>query len=353
MKKDDHDCCQHRYGEICLVLDDDVENQNCTDTEFGFEDEKESEFIEWKTEKKVARKIYLYFRNRYHANIADLKILYSPVDTEDVSETEPFRIQDCILPNASCQKAVEKSYIVAENPWRRIYYKLYQEPMKYKEAKARCQSDGTHLPVPKSAAENDFISYIVTHSGSSRSHHTWLGIDDIEEDGNHKTMDGSDLTFTNWWNKTDWWNDILIQGIPSKFTELNKREDAMYMYNDRYSNPDRAGFWSVNYNWELKFVCLETEYFNAEVKLKKYIKDYSIAENPWGRSYYKIYLDSMTFLEAQAQCISDGANLAIPRSKVENGFIAGLIPDTKIWIGINDIENEGVFVTDDGSGWFS
>ena len=44
-------------------------------------------------------------------------------------------------------------------------------------------------------------------------------------------------------------------------------------------------------------------------------------------------------------------NLAIPKSKVENDFIAGLIPDKTIWIGINDINKEGHFVTVDGSGW--
>ena len=58
----------------------------------------------------------------------------------------------------------------------------------------------------------------------------------------------------------------------------------------------------------------------------------------------------MTFLDSQTQCVSDGANLAIPRSTVENDFIAGLIPDTAIWIGLHDINTEGSFVTVDGSG---
>ena len=354
MQKADDDCCQKRYEKICLVLDDDIEKQECTDTEFGFDGKKDSRFIKWETPKKVARKIYLYFRDNHHANIADLKIVYSPIDTKNqrkINETEPFRKQDCATPSAACQKANEKGYMVAENPWRRIYYKLYEEPRLYKDAKAQCQSDGTYLPVPKSAVENDFISYIVTHCCSGKSHHTWLGIDDIEEDGNHKTVDGSDLTFTNWWENVPWWDGILIQGIPRKYTEPNGRENWMYMYNDQDSEANRAGFWSVKHNWELKFICLETEDFMSEKSVKK-PAEYSVAENPWGRSYYKIYLEPTTYRKAQAQCKSDGANLAIPRSKVENDFIAGLIPNKTIWIGINDIENEGNFVTDDGSGWF-
>ena len=357
MQKADTGCCQNRYGKICLVIDDNTENENCTDKEFGFDSQKESRFIKWETPKKVARKIYLYFRDQRHANIADLKINYSPIDTDDVSETEPFQIQDCTLPNASCHKAIEKGYMVAENPWRRLYYKLYPAFLKYKDAKAQCESDGTHLPVPKSAVENDFISSLVDRAhpyGSDLMAHTWLGIDDLEEDGNHKTVDGSDLTFTKWWN---YWgkNYKLIQGIPSEFAKPNENENAMIMLNYQNAYQERLGFWSVinvnRQNWILKFVCLETEDFMSEKRFKK-PADYSVADNPWGRSHYKIYHEPKSYLEAQDQCNSDGANLAIPRSKVENDFIAGLIPDKIIWIGINDIANEGNFVTDDGSGWF-
>ena len=57
----------------------------------------------------------------------------------------------------------------------------------------------------------------------------------------------------------------------------------------------------------------------------------------------------MTYNAAKTQCESDGAFLAIPRSEAENDFIADLIPNSNIWIGINDIDKEGVFVAVDGS----
>ena len=57
----------------------------------------------------------------------------------------------------------------------------------------------------------------------------------------------------------------------------------------------------------------------------------------------------MTYNAAKTQCESDGAFLAIPRSKAENFYIADLIPNNRIWIGINDIDQEGVFVAVDGS----
>ena len=56
----------------------------------------------------------------------------------------------------------------------------------------------------------------------------------------------------------------------------------------------------------------------------------------------------MTYRRAKAQCESDRTFLAIPRSEAENDFFAGLVPDEHIWIGINDIEQEGSFVAVDG-----
>ena len=57
----------------------------------------------------------------------------------------------------------------------------------------------------------------------------------------------------------------------------------------------------------------------------------------------------MTYNAAKTQCESDGAFLAIPRNEAENDYIADLIPDDHIWIGIDDIDEEGVFVAVDGS----
>ena len=77
---------------------------------------------------------------------------------------------------------------------------------------------------------------------------------------------------------------------------------------------------------------------------------YTFASNPWGDSFYKAYFDKMTYHDAVSQCESDGALLAFPRSEAENNFIANLFPSTgfSILIGINDIDEEGNFVSIDG-----
>ena len=56
----------------------------------------------------------------------------------------------------------------------------------------------------------------------------------------------------------------------------------------------------------------------------------------------------MTYTAAKAQCTSDGSFLAYPKSEAENSFMVGLIPNNHIWIGINDIDQEGKFVAVDG-----
>ena len=77
------------------------------------------------------------------------------------------------------------------------------------------------------------------------------------------------------------------------------------------------------------------------------IDGYTYASNTWGNSFHKTY-EAMNYHDAKAQCESDGAFLAIPRSDDENAFIARLLPNENIWIGLNDIDKEGIFVAVDG-----
>jgi len=89
--------------------------------------------------------------------------------------------------------------------------------------------------------------------------------------------------------------------------------------------------------------------------------DYTYAEKSWPldegldswgvsrvKLFYKIHY-ALQYPAAKIECESDGAVLAIPRSEAENDFIADLIPNERIWIGINDMDQEGLFVGVDGS----
>ena len=77
--------------------------------------------------------------------------------------------------------------------------------------------------------------------------------------------------------------------------------------------------------------------------------DYLYVDNCWDKIFHKKYDQKLNYTDAKAQCESDGTFLAIPKSKTENDFFAGLIKDDDFWIGINDINQEGTFVPVDGT----
>ena len=75
-----------RYGDACIVLNDDIDNQLCTDTKTGFTgQEYYFPFITWRKPTDNVKKVELVFRNvdNYfgHAQIADLKIFYKAIDS--------------------------------------------------------------------------------------------------------------------------------------------------------------------------------------------------------------------------------------------------------------------------------
>ena len=100
--------------------------------------------------------------------------------------------------------------------------------------------------------------------------------------------------------------------------------------------------------------------------------DYIFEMRSWGNFFYKKYDQNMNFTDAVAQCESDGAYLAFPRSSAENDFINDFLHDgsqsdkidsnstqsqaikviseyAPMWIGIHDngTANDGVFVSVD------
>ena len=68
---------------MCLVLDDDVANQLCTDTSTGFTGSNSLPTITWShAQPQDVKKVHLYFRDLTsaagYAQIGDMKITYAP-----------------------------------------------------------------------------------------------------------------------------------------------------------------------------------------------------------------------------------------------------------------------------------
>ena len=104
--------------------------------------------------------------------------------------------------------------------------------MAYVDAKRQCESDGAHLAYPMFDAENVFIANIIFGQ-------FWIGINDIDEEGKFVTVDGLDVSYTNWKN-TDGINEP---------NNLNNEDGVI-------SNFRGHGFWNdVKTYWKYKFVC--------------------------------------------------------------------------------------------------
>ncbi|XP_078585261.1 aggrecan core protein-like [Branchiostoma floridae x Branchiostoma japonicum] len=63
---------------------------------------------------------------------------------------------------------------------------------------------------------------------------------------------------------------------------------------------------------------------------------------------YKDFAEEKTYEEARQTCARDGGLLAMPKDDAINTFIHDLSGGAIRWIGLNDINNEGQFVFEDG-----
>ena len=64
--------------------------------------------------------------------------------------------------------------------------------------------------------------------------------------------------------------------------------------------------------------------------------------------FYKFYENYAYYDDANTTCQTDGAYVATPRSYDENQFLIDLFPNKDLWIGVNDIDSEGDFISVDG-----
>ena len=69
--------CTKRYFNVCLVLNGSIEDQMCTNTPDGFNNDS-SPFITWYKPTDKVSTVQLIFRDNNYAQIADLKIFHQP-----------------------------------------------------------------------------------------------------------------------------------------------------------------------------------------------------------------------------------------------------------------------------------
>ncbi|MFT5128436.1 MAG: hypothetical protein ACI8W8_002046, partial [Rhodothermales bacterium] len=78
--------------------------------------------------------------------------------------------------------------------FREHYYQVFETaPIEWKAAQAKCEAMGGYLVIISVAAENDFLSTIGAGNGAYH-----LGASDASEEGEWQWVDGTTMSYTNW-----------------------------------------------------------------------------------------------------------------------------------------------------------
>lgn len=72
-------------------------------------------------------------------------------------------------------------------------YKIYGNAETYDRARMQCELDGAHLLKIEAADEKALAKVIIGSRGDS-----WIGLDDLAEEGRFAWYDGTPATFTDW-----------------------------------------------------------------------------------------------------------------------------------------------------------
>ena len=86
-------------------------------------------------------------------------------------------------------------YTFVENSWGNSFYKFYNTRLNYDDAKAQCESDGSFMAFPRSQKENQFLQDVLPNEWP---YSTWIGINDIDQEGTFVGPDGNEISWTNW-----------------------------------------------------------------------------------------------------------------------------------------------------------
>ena len=194
-------------------------------------------------------------------------------------------------------------------------YEYYNYPLKWFDAYRFCEKKGGHLVTISSKKEDDFIFGLVQNNS------VWIGGRTFDNSP-WMWITGESFDYQNWGvNQPDNYNDS---------------EDAL-----QYSISDQGTvYWNdASKKIALAFIC---EYDNT-IDASKYIPAYKTNYNGHEYWYFENRVDWQT---AKKICELKGGYLAIPNDTNENAMIISGLKNTSnelVWIGITDIENEGVW----------
>ncbi|KAI8510957.1 hypothetical protein Bbelb_118730 [Branchiostoma belcheri] len=197
--------------------------------------------------------------------------------------------------------------------FKRFCYKAFTELKNYTEAGHACAADGGLLAMPKDSATNTFIYNL------AGGPHRWIGLTDIDSEGQWLFADGQTLASTGYTN----WNT----GEPNAYYP---NEDCVEVLDSALWNDDP---------------CDRPKAFVCQIAIVCPIAGY----DNFNGVCYKAFAEMKNYTQASQTCAADGGLLAMPKNDMINAFIHNLLPGNESrWIGLTDAESEGQWIFADG-----
>ncbi|XP_026000534.1 C-type lectin domain family 4 member M-like [Astatotilapia calliptera] len=163
----------------------------------------------------------------------------------------------------------------------------------WNEARRDCRARGGDLVVIDSPEEQTFLSTITKKNA-------WIGLNDKEQEGTWKWVDGTPLTLAYW---------------ATTQPDNGGKQDCAYVTNNGRRSWGDSWCLTANRQW----ICEKTP-------------------NP---------RRSGSWDEARMDCINSGADLLVINSPEEQNFLSTITRE--VWIGLNDEEQEGMWKWVDGT----
>ncbi len=278
------------------------------------------------------------------------------------------------------------------------HYYCSNDPDTWVNAQATCVANGGHLAIINDASENTFIANFLTTQSA------YIGCSDYQSEGNFTWVDGSPLTYTNWYTdqpnnfngaqhfvemlSNGQWNDqygkvaleyvmeVPCSGLvqtsgPANGSELNTGVHTVcYEVTDECNNVASCCF-DVTVESSISISCPNDVTFNVPTGKSGAIVTWNTPAvssccsssgcSPGGNisgfvymgnhngSHYYCSINPDTWINAQATCEANGGNLAVVNDASENAYIAGILTTQSAYIGLSDYQSEGNFTWVDGS----
>ncbi len=291
---------------------------------------------------------------------------------------------------AACADPIEGYTFLAQNKGRSFY--ISHRALNWKRAKSEAEAIGAQLVVISDAHENAMIAAAMSENSA------FIGLSDHEKEGTFVWVDGSPLTYSNWFvgqpnnhgnfqdfveiMRNGFWNDqsnnkslkyiIEVSCVNITRTLVSQhKEGSADVYTVMYKAEDRCG---TRDSCEI----MVTVANDSEITCPSDIEVYSLhgwTRVEWqepsfssccnvcvarqipgylymgqlGDSHYYCSYSRETWLNARIRARQIGGELVTIDTEEENKFLAQGLIDRKAYIGLSDYEREGVFSWADGS----